>query len=571
VYRSTGGNGSFDLTNLIGASSSTSYTDKDLSAGTAYYYKISASWVSGNGFKEGPQSSVASATTGSGPPGVPANVTATAVSPSSITISWPAVPDAGTYQVYRSTGSSVSYIQLGGWSSSTSYTDTWLIPDTEYHYKVAASNGYGVGSQSSAVSAETFSPSTLPGVPTDVWAMATSASNIRIGWPQVLEATEYRVYSSTTEDGVYERRVPYSTITSTSFLDTAVLPSTEYYYKVSACNICGESSLSSAVLVTTNSLSGAPGVPTDVTATVKTESSATVSWSEVSGATEYKVYRSTSSAGTYSQIGSPSSTSYTDTGLTYGETYYYRVSAFNTNGESARSPVVSVTIAPPAAPPATPTGLSIHEVTVTEISMSWSEVYWATGYKVYRSTSSAGTYTEITSTPETSYVNRQLPVTTLYYYKVSAYNSYGESALSSAVYATTKDWVLIPHRGEITVQLQRVIDYWPSSWSGVSLRIVVNGATVQSMRLDPSKNPNTYRFTPANGARVQIYYSSSFFDYNAHEYAFAVYYTNDPPSPAFNPEQWASNDTGKLLLYGQCGSFANEVENMLLGSFIASQ
>jgi hypothetical protein len=62
-----------------------------------------------------------------------------------------------------------------------------------------------------------------------------------------------------------------------------------------------------------------------------------ITWSSVSGATYYKVYRATSSGGTRSQIGSPTSTSFDDTTASAGTTYYYWVRASNSYGDSGYS------------------------------------------------------------------------------------------------------------------------------------------------------------------------------------------------------------------------------------------
>ena len=89
--------------------------------------------------------------------------------------------------------------------------------------------------------------------------------------------------------------------------------------------------------------SGVPNVPTNVTATATSSSSITVSWPAVSGATLYKLERSTSLSGQYSVVGNISTTSFTDTGLLANTTYFYRVFAMNSFGESAPSNPVSAT------------------------------------------------------------------------------------------------------------------------------------------------------------------------------------------------------------------------------------
>ena len=66
-------------------------------------------------------------------------------------------------------------------------------------------------------------------------------------------------------------------------------------------------------------------------------------WNASLGAAAYNLKRSTTNGGPYGPLLSSTGTSCTDTGLANGTTYYYVVSAVNTNGESANSSPVSVT------------------------------------------------------------------------------------------------------------------------------------------------------------------------------------------------------------------------------------
>ena len=80
-----------------------------------------------------------------------------------------------------------------------------------------------------------------------------------------------------------------------------------------------------------------PPVPALLTAAVDTGLRIDLSWVGGQTAASYNVKRSTTSGGPYTTVASPTATSYTDGGLTNGVTYYYVVSAVNTNGESANS------------------------------------------------------------------------------------------------------------------------------------------------------------------------------------------------------------------------------------------
>ncbi|MFT3950715.1 MAG: leucine-rich repeat domain-containing protein [Oscillospiraceae bacterium] len=59
---------------------------------------------------------------------------------------------------------------------------------------------------------------------------------------------------------------------------------------------------------------------------------ATVKFTKVTGVTGYEIYRATSKTGTYTKVKTTTSTSYTNTGLTQGKTYYYKIRAYQTVG-----------------------------------------------------------------------------------------------------------------------------------------------------------------------------------------------------------------------------------------------
>jgi hypothetical protein len=88
-------------------------------------------------------------------------------------------------------------------------------------------------------------------------------------------------------------------------------------------------------------------------------------------------------------------------------------------------------------PPYTPEWLRTTGATVSSISLQWERVQNADGYNVYRSSSYNGHYTQVGSTPSTSYTNTGLNSDATWYYKVTAYNRAGESSRSDYTYQTT--------------------------------------------------------------------------------------------------------------------------------------
>lgn len=174
-------------------------------------------------------------------------------------------------------------------------------------------------------------------------------------------------------------------------------------------------------------------VPVNLTATAGNAEVA-LAWTASSGATSYNVKRATDSGGPYTQIASGTSTSYTDSSVTNGTTYYYVVSALNAGGESANSAAASAT---PQSPnlPAAPANLAATPGNA-QASLTWSASTGATGYNLKRATSSGGPYTQIAMLATTSYVDTGLTNGTTYYYVVSAVNASGEGANSTQVSVT---------------------------------------------------------------------------------------------------------------------------------------
>ena len=84
--------------------------------------------------------------------------------------------------------------------------------------------------------------------------------------------------------------------------------------------------------------------PTNLTATPASSSQINLAWDSVVVATKYYIYRATSSSGPFSKLtDEPTDSSYTDNGLSANTTYYYKVKAVNSAGESGFSAVASAT------------------------------------------------------------------------------------------------------------------------------------------------------------------------------------------------------------------------------------
>ncbi|MEO7932618.1 MAG: carbohydrate-binding protein [Chthoniobacterales bacterium] len=87
---------------------------------------------------------------------------------------------------------------------------------------------------------------------------------------------------------------------------------------------------------------GAPSAPGEL-ATTAGNAQVALTWNASSGATDYNVKRATVSGGPYTTVTTVTGTSFTNTGLTNGTTYYYVVAALNTYGESTNSSQLAAT------------------------------------------------------------------------------------------------------------------------------------------------------------------------------------------------------------------------------------
>jgi len=277
-------------------------------------------------------------------PVVPAGLTATAGN-AQVSLVWNVSTGATSYNVKRSTVTGGPYTTISS-PTTASFADTSVTNGTKYFYVISAINSAGESANSAQVSATPTAPVVPPAAPTGLAATAGNAQ-VSLVWNVSTGATSYNVKRSTVTGG------PYTTISSTTtvtFADTSVTNGTKYFYVVSAVNSAGESANSVEVNATPAAPAEPPPTPTGLVATAG-NASVSLAWNASAGATSYNVKRATVTGGPYGTISSPPTTSFADTTVTNGTTYFYVVSAVNGSGESANSSQVSAT--PSGGTPAT--------------------------------------------------------------------------------------------------------------------------------------------------------------------------------------------------------------------------
>ena len=318
----------------VGCSTTTSYTDSSVQAGTTYYYVVSAQYTGGpNAGGASADSIEANATTQQAGPLPPTGLKATAGN-TQVALSWNASSGATSYNVKRATVSGGPYTMVAS-LNSTNYTDTGLTNGTTYYYVVTAVNSAGQSGNSSEVSATPQGAGPLP--PTGLTATAGN-TQVALSWNASSGATSYNVKRATVSGGPYTM---VASLNSTNYTDTGLTNGTTYYYVVTAVNSAGQSGNSSEVSATPQAAtSTAP--PTNLTANATKPGSITLRWTQSTtpGVTQNSVYRRTSN-GVYpptATVTTSATTSYVDGGLLSARPIAASVvTAVSSSGESARS------------------------------------------------------------------------------------------------------------------------------------------------------------------------------------------------------------------------------------------
>lgn len=259
-----------------------------------------------------------------------------------------------------------------------------------------------------------------------VSAAAVSSSKIQITWNVSEDADRYVVYRSNTSDGNFQK------ITETfqaSYKDSAIRPAANYYYRVVPVNReTGEEMGHEA---------GACKVktPAKVSITkvqVKSSNKLRISWEASAGSSGYQLFRSDSEAGRYTEIAridGKMTCSYTDSQITPGKVYYYKVRPTNQkhSGVGTFSPAKrGKTIGQASI-------VSIRSLSSSKIQITWKKVNNATNYEVYRSTSEKGSYKKIASLKNNarSYTDQSVKSGKKYYYKIVAAGSFDGARITS--------------------------------------------------------------------------------------------------------------------------------------------
>lgn len=404
IYRKTPGNSWTQIASV--GSTASSYTDTTAKSGLTYVYTVRAS-------KNGTRGSYDTQGLTIDYIEIP-TVASLTNRDNGVTISWDAISGAEKYRLYRYTsGSELTVITT---TSSTSYTDTSVKSGTTYYYRLRCVDSSGTNFTSSYTTDDRSI--TYLSVP-KLNSVYGNNGGVTAKWSKVSGASSYRVYRKTSGTGWSQ----IGTTTSTEYKDTTAKTNTTYTYTVRAVK---NSSLS-------NYDSSGKSVKYVATPTVSsltlTTNGITIKWNAVSGGSKYRIYRHTGDDDDLTLVATVSGTTYTDTSVSSGKPYYYRIrcvndsgtqftSGFNTNDKYVyyvKAPVLN----------------SVYG-DVGGVTVKWEKSNGASQYRIFRKTNGSSWQAVGTvSSNSNSFKDTSAKTGTTYTYTVRAVNKSGNGYTSS--------------------------------------------------------------------------------------------------------------------------------------------
>jgi fibronectin type 3 domain-containing protein len=372
------------------------------------------------------------------PPSAPASLTAT-TTVDSATLGW---TDTSTtedgFRIERCTGtgctdfSAISSVT----KDATSFTDANLTSSTTYRYRVLAFNNSG-STASAAVEATTQVAATPPAAPASLTATAVSTTQVDLAWTDSATNEDgYRVERCTGSGCNDFAQVAELAADARSFADSGLTQATLYRYRVLAFNSAGTGTSPEAEAATFAPLTA----PSALTAKAVSQSRIDLAWTDNSTNEDgFRIERCSGASCTSFEVVqtvAANTVSLADEALTQATLYRYRVIAFNAIDTAASSIAQATTLSLPAAP----ASLTARAVSTTQIDLAWSDASSnEDGFRVERCSGSACTTFAVVATLAANagtYADSGLTSSTLYRYRVSAFNGAGDASSNVAEAST---------------------------------------------------------------------------------------------------------------------------------------
>jgi hypothetical protein len=246
----------------------------------------------------------------------PGGLTASPIAQTTATVNWNGVSGANSYDVDYKATSSGTWINVATGTTSISANLTGLTASTPYDWRVRTNCSSG----SSSYTTGQFTTTSSCDVPAGLTASPIAQTTATVNWNAASGANSYDVDYKATSSGTWINVATGTTSTSANL--SGLTPGTSYDWRVRTNCSSGSSSYASAQFGTPCDL------PTGLAAPSITQTTATVSWNAVAGASTYDVDNKPTSSGTWiNAVTGTNATSQNLSGLTANTTYDWRVRA----------------------------------------------------------------------------------------------------------------------------------------------------------------------------------------------------------------------------------------------------
>lgn len=302
-----------------------------LSSSTTYYYRVKSRDLAGNLRTSGEGSFLTPDTLGP----VISSIAAGSLTETTATITWTTNEPADSQVEYGPTSAYGATSALNATPvTSHSVPLTGFTRGQLVHYRVKSRDAAGnltTSGDSTFTTPDTTAP-VISGIGQTIVGVSGSGT-ATITWTTDELSDSQVEYGPTTGYGT-STTLDATPRTSHSVQIAGLLDGSTLHYRVKSRDAASNLATSSDQTVVVSWIPLA--APTNVQAT-SDNTTATLTWDAVSGATSYRVGRSSAPGGPYTIVGTPTSATYPDTGLTPNTTYYYVVYAVNDSGPSGAS------------------------------------------------------------------------------------------------------------------------------------------------------------------------------------------------------------------------------------------
>ena len=403
----------------------TSWTGENLTAGKIYEFRVQAYKTVDSKIYKGDYEEISTITT----PATVRKVLASDITDTSITLNWGAVTNADGYCIYRrlDSESEPKLIKTINDQQTIQWTDTELDSESICEYDVKAYKEFN-GEKIYSDDVWLFT-TTNPSAVTNLKVSSRTANTITLNWSESKGATACDIYQESSKTpGTF---VKVGTVDSyaTSYVREGLSSGTEYNFRVQPIKSHQDKTYKGTYEeIKTITL---PASVRKVLTSDTTETSITINWGAVTGATGYCIDRKITTEKNYTRvkvIANQSVTKWTDKNLQAGKDYYYVVRPYKKyDGKVFYGEYIKISA---STLPSAIKELKTNARTSTAIKLTWNLSDGATSYDIYQeSAKTPGTFVKIASTANgqtKSYVIRELASGRDYTFRVQPIKKVGD-------------------------------------------------------------------------------------------------------------------------------------------------